>query len=148
MAIKITKRPATEADTEFARKTHHVAYHDVIVRQFGVFDEKIQDEFFVKSWKPETYEILLSEGVKVGYSSIEHLPDYIFVHGLVLSPEFQGRGIGSKILKEVIEEAKKKNIPIRLQVLKENQAQHLYRRLGFRDIGLTDTHIQMEFDPN
>lgn len=147
MGAQITKRIATETDTEFARKTHHEAYHDVIVRQFGNFDEKTQDDFFAKSWKPETHEILLSDGEEAGYCSVERFPGHIFVHELVLSPGFQGKGIGSKFLQELLEEAKGENIPVRLQVLKENQAQHLYRKLGFKDTVITDTHIQMEFNP-
>lgn len=145
MDNKITKRIATEADTEFARRTHHAAYHDVIVRQFGGFDEKIQDDFFAKSWTPENHEIVLDDGLQVGYCSIERLPDRIAIHELVLLPAFQGKGIGSKILREVLEEAKARSVPVRLQVLKENQAQHLYRTLGFKDSGFDDTHIQMEY---
>ena len=148
MKSSITRRIAIEVDTDFARKTHHAAYHDVIVRQFGNFDEKMQDDFFAKSWKLETHEILLNDGTEVGYCSIERFPDHIFAHELVLSPEFQGKGIGSQLLQGVIEEAKAKNIPARLQVLKENQAQYLYRNLGFKDTGATDTHIQMEFNPS
>ncbi len=147
MENEITKRIATEADTEFARKTHHAAYHDVVVRQFGNFDEKVQDDFFAESWKSKTHEILLNGNSETGYCSVEQLSDYIVVHELVLLPEFQRKGIGSKILREVMEEAKAKNIPVKLQVLKENQAQHLYRKLGFKDTGSTDTHIQMEFSP-
>jgi ribosomal protein S18 acetylase RimI-like enzyme len=144
---EIIKRPAQENDEVFARKTHHTAYHDVIVRQFGDFDEKMQDDFFDKSWKPKTHEILLSNQQEIGYCSIERFDDHIRVHELVLSTEFQGKGFGSKILTDLINEAKDKNVPIKLQVLKENQAQYLYRKLGFQDTSETDTHIQMEFNP-
>jgi GNAT superfamily N-acetyltransferase len=144
---QLTKRAATDADTEFARKTHHVSYHDVIVKQFGDFDEKVQDDFFAKSWKPETHQILLYGNDECGYFSHEVFDDHIFAHELVLLPAFQGKGIGSRVLQELMEEAKAKGLPLRLQVLKENKAQHLYRKLGFKDAGLTDTHILMEFDP-
>lgn len=144
----ITKRPATDADTEFAKNVHHTAYHDVIVRQFGSFDEKMQDDFFFKTWKPETHEIIISDGVDAGYFSIESFSDHIFAHELVLLPEFQGKGIGSKLLKEVLRKAKTNNIPVQLQVLKENSAQDLYRRLGFKETGSNATHIQMEFNPD
>ena len=148
MENQITRRAATENDTEFARRTHHAAYHDVIVRQFGSFDEKAQDEFFAKGWNPETHEVLLRGNSEVGYCSIERFPDHILAHELVLSPEFQGRGIGSKILGELLDEARAKHIPIKLQVLKENREQYLYRKLGFKDAGSTDTHIEMEFNPD
>jgi len=145
---KITKRIATALDTEFARDIHHKAYHDVIVRQFGSWNVNLQDEFFYNSWKPESHEIILNNHTSCGYCSIEHKPDHIYVHGLVISPDFQNRGIGSKILKELIEESKQKNIPIRLQVLKENHAHGLYRKLGFNDTNETDTHYEMECKSN
>ncbi|MEK7185507.1 MAG: GNAT family N-acetyltransferase [Patescibacteria group bacterium] len=147
MEFSITKRIATESDTEFARKVHHSAYHGVVVRQFGNWDEKIQDDFFAKSWKPETHEIIYFNGVACGYCCIEYKPDYIFASELVILPEFQGRGIGSEILNKLKQESEQKKIPIKLQVFKENQARHLYRRLGFKDVGSKGAHIEMELDP-
>ena len=145
--MNLTKHPLTRDDENLIRKIHHAAYHDVIVEQFGSWDEKVQDVFFGKSWKPETHEMILENNVPVGYVWIEHNKDHIFIHELVISPEFQGKGIGSQILKETIDEAKAKNIPVRLQVLKKNKAQNLYRRFGFKDTGTTDTHFEMELIP-
>jgi ribosomal protein S18 acetylase RimI-like enzyme len=146
--ITISRRQATDADTEFARTTHHAALRDLIVRQFGNFDEKMQDEFFAKSWKPETHEIIVNDDINVGYCCITHSPDHIFLSELILLPSAQGKGIGTKIINELIEESKAKNIPITLQVLKENQAQQLYRKMGFKDTETTSKHIQMEFSPS
>jgi ribosomal protein S18 acetylase RimI-like enzyme len=142
-------RKATEADTEFARKTHHKALHDVVVRQFGEgeWDEDEQDNFFAHSWSPETFEIIQSNGEDAGYCGISRHPDYISVDELIIAPEFQGKRIGSRILQEVINEARSKGVVVRLQVLKENKAQDLYRTLGFQDVGTTETHIQMELNP-
>jgi hypothetical protein len=46
--MQITKRPAENFDTEFVRHVHHLAYRDVVIRQYGAWDEKVQDEFFAK----------------------------------------------------------------------------------------------------
>ena len=43
---KITKRRAEATDAEFARSVHHRAYRDVVIRQYGMWDEKAQDDFF------------------------------------------------------------------------------------------------------
>jgi len=145
---KITKRSATEEDTDFARKAHHAAYHDVVVRQFGHFDEKEQDDFFDESWNKDPYEILLNNEEESGYCSIEYFPDHIFVHELVLLPEFQGKGIGSKVLKDIMDDARVKNIPIKLRVLKENRAQELYRKMGFEETETNDISIFMELRQN
>ena len=39
----LERRPATSSDTEFARISHHAAYRDVVRRQFGAWDEALQD---------------------------------------------------------------------------------------------------------
>lgn len=145
--LELNRRPAQEEDTEFARQAHHHAYHDVVVRQFGNWDEKAQDDFFNSAWKGSKHEIIYTNGKPCGYFSMDESDDSITLHELVLLPEFQGQGIGSKILNEVIEIAKAKNIPARLQVLKENKAAELYRKLGFKQTGETETHFQMEYNP-
>lgn len=94
------------------------------------------------------HEIILCDGVPCGYIFSEETDDLITFHELVILPEFQGRGIGTKILNEKIEKAKIKKIPARLQVLKANKAIDLYQRLGAETIGETETHLKMEFDPN
>src|SRR5690606_11155883 len=98
--LQSTKRPATERDADFVRRTHHVSYRDVITKQFGAFDEQAQDEFFARSWKPETHQILIFEEEECGYLSFEEFDDHIFLMNLVLLPAFQGKGIGSQILRD------------------------------------------------
>ncbi|MGI8636395.1 MAG: GNAT family N-acetyltransferase [Segetibacter sp.] len=47
-------------------------------------------------------------------------------------PEFQGRGIGSSILKELLDKAQSEQKRLELEVLRVNaDAQRLYKRLGF-----------------
>ena len=47
---RLTLRLATDADKAFARHVHHQAYHDVIVRQFGEWNEAEQDAYFDSTW--------------------------------------------------------------------------------------------------
>ena len=145
----ISKRPATAEDTGFARQVHHSGYHDTVVRQFGEWDEAMQDKFFDAAWNADPHEILMSDESDCGYCAIERHPDHIFLHELVVSDEFQGQGIGSKVLQELIDEAKAKEIPIKLQVLKENEgARRLYLKFGFKDTEITDMHYLMEYNPS
>jgi ribosomal protein S18 acetylase RimI-like enzyme len=58
-------------------------------------------------------------------------------------PEFQGRGLGTTILGDVIEHARMGRRPVSLQVLKVNPARRLYERLGFVISGESETHFQM-----
>lgn len=148
MEFSMTKRRATDADTDTARRIHHEAYHDVIIRQFGSWDEKLQDRFFDEDWNPSAFEVILIGDEVCGYSRVAREPDYMFIYELVLSPAVQNRGIGTNILEGVIKEARQNNVPIRLHVFKENRAQELYRKLGFRDLGSTGERVEMELRPS
>jgi GNAT superfamily N-acetyltransferase len=75
------------------------------------------------------------DGIEAGYISIEYFPDHIVAHELVLLPEFQGKGIGSKLLKEVLEEAKIKHIPVQLRVLKKILLRIYIEDLDLRILG-------------
>lgn len=146
MELNLSNRIATTEDTDSARDIHHRAYRETITKQYGSWDETMQDDFFNKEWNPEKYQIIFEGESICGYFSVENKEDYIFLKELVLSPEYQGKGIGSKIIEELFRESKEKNIPVKLQVMKVNPAQHLYRRLGFKDIEETETHYKMEFN--
>jgi ribosomal protein S18 acetylase RimI-like enzyme len=143
----IERRPAEDSDMEFARAIHHASYKDVVVEQFGGWDEEAQDRFFEAVWKKTPHEIVSCDGELCGYFSFQETDDAVELHELVLHPAFQGRGIGTRLLNDALEKAKTRNVPAKLQVLKHNAAADLYRRLGFVVVGETDTHLQMEFRP-
>ena len=141
----VSKRQATEADYEFVRSVHHRAYRDVVERVYGRCEESEQDRLFDAAWSPAVHEIILCDKKAAGYCAIDCLADEIFVRELVVDPEFQGRGIGTRIMKDVISEAAARKVPVRLQTHIVNRAAELYRRLGFREGGRTVTHILMEW---
>jgi GNAT superfamily N-acetyltransferase len=132
-----------QADFEFGRLVHHVAYRDVVTRQFGSWEENIQDGFFKEGWNLAPHKIILVDGVPAGVYSIAVHQDHIFFSELQILPGYQGHGIGTKIMKEQMQYAKSLGLPLRLQVLRENKAQELYLRLGFIITDTTDTHLKM-----
>ncbi len=145
--MTIELREARESDREFARRTHHAAYRDVVERQFGPWDEGQQDQFFGNAWDSTKTRVLVCDGVDRGYCVIEHRPGDIHLRELVIHPEHQRRGIGSGLLHRLQAEARAREVPIRLGTFHENRARRLYRRMGFRQIGATETHVLMEWRP-
>jgi len=134
-----------ERDFEFARHVHHTAYHDVVVRQFGSWNESMQDDFFKAAWREFPHYLMSRDGVVVGIVSYIELGNTIHVNEIQIVPHYQGQGIGTAFLTERIEEARHRKIPLTLQVLRENRAIELYRRLGFVPYAESDTHIKMEW---
>ena len=143
--MDVTRRPACEADTAFARTVHHRAYRAVVERQFGAWRDDDQERYFAGDWAPAYYEIVLCDGTACGYVCIEDRVQDIHVRELVLLPEYQGHGIGSTLLREVMDRARTRRVPVRLGTFHQNRALALYRRLGFREIGHTETQTLLEW---
>lgn len=134
-------RSATADDEEFARTTHHAAFRDVVVRQFGPWDEARQDGFFAAKWALGGTDIVELDGERCGFLLVDERDDVVLLSEIVLHPSFHGRGIGTELLRGIFERGK----PVRLQVLYENhRARALYERLGFVAIGDSGTHTVME----
>lgn len=146
--MRLTRRPARASDTNFARDVHHQAYRDVVERQFGRWNEAAQDRLFAADWEPAAFEIVEWEGTACGYLRVEDRADDIHVREIVLRPDFQGRGIGSALLREAIERARARGVPVRLGTFHQNRALALYRRLGFRETGRTANHVLLEWRPS
>ena len=62
--------------------------------------------------------------------------------------EWRSRGIGSAIVRDLMDQAKAARKPLRLQVLKLNtRARELYARLGLRVVSESSTHHLMTYVP-
>jgi ribosomal protein S18 acetylase RimI-like enzyme len=144
---RIALRPATAADTDFAREVHHQSYREVVERQFGPWDPVFQDRRFAEDWASATYSIILCDGEPCGYLCLEERADHLHVREIVIAPAFQGRGIGTALLRQVLRRAGERRLPVRLGTLRANRAAALYRRLGIREIGRTPTHLLFEWIP-
>lgn len=141
-SLGINRRPATAADEQFLRELHKAAYREVVVRQFGQWDDEFQAGLFSQKWIPERFEVLESDGRAIGCIRVDDQPEQMFLAEIQLLPDFQGRGIGSELIQGEIARARHLQKPLRLQVLKSNdRARALYERLGFRVCGTTDRHF-------
>jgi len=75
---------------------------------------------------------------------LENKKDEILLKEIEINPEFQNKGIGTYIIQNIINDAKKQTKPVILYVLKVNPAQKLYKELGFNIFKETDTHFIMK----
>ena len=142
--MDITLRPVRNEDKEFCRRVHHTALRDVVIRQFGQWDDTLQDNYFEKSWSSLSLEIIEVDSQATGTFSREIHPDYFAIAQIYLLPQFQKQGIGTRLLTEQLDKAQSLGLPVRLNVLLENRARKLYERLGFKVTVKTDIFYQME----
>ncbi|HWT01928.1 MAG TPA: GNAT family N-acetyltransferase [Pyrinomonadaceae bacterium] len=92
--------------------------------------------------------VILFNGRAVGRLLVVRGDEEFRLADIALLPEYRRAGIGTALVRELMEEAGRLGKPLRLQVEKPNaQALRLYERLGFATTGENDTHFQMEHRP-
>ena len=140
-----TLRPAGEADVVFLWHLRVAAMKEYVARTWG-WDEVFQRHYFREHLDLSRLEIIVVEDVSIGALSVEARAGVTFLANIEIVPEYQGQGIGSAIIRDRCDQARQKGEAVELQVLKVNPARRLYERLGFREVGETETHFRMRLD--
>lgn len=145
--MEITFRQIKAEDFEFLWRLHNAALKEYVARTWG-WNEALQREMFEREFKPDDGKIILADGADAGFFRVIEKKTETLLVSIRLLPEFQNKGIGAKIIKDLLEKSEKTEKPVTLQVLKINPAQNLYKRLGFEIVGETETHFWMKKDRN
>lgn len=126
-----TLRQATEQDLEFLYQLHVTTMREYITATWG-WHEAWQRDYFLQKWDPTPRQIIQVGGQDAGVVVVSWLADSIKLELIELQPEYQGRGIGTAVIRDIQQKAHDLCLPLTLHVLKANQAaQKLYLRLGF-----------------
>ena len=129
----------------FVYEVKKEAYRKYVEENFGKWDEEVQKEYFdkfINDVKDNAY-IIEYDNKDIGFYNGEVLENGDYEIGnICILPEYQGKGIGTKILEDISNQNKERNI--KLQYFKQNPVGELYRRLGFALVGETKYHYQME----
>jgi ribosomal protein S18 acetylase RimI-like enzyme len=146
-AIVWTLRPATADDRDFVVDVNRAAMGPYLEATFG-WDEAAQSAYFDRRFDASGGQVIQVGGVDVGELLVEERPRELFLVRLALLPDWQGRGIGSAIVRMLIARARELGSALALDVFKTNsRAAQLYESLGFVRTGETETDVSMRLDP-
>ncbi len=145
--IKHTFRPAQDSDREWVWETKKLCLSRYVKQALGEWDEEAQSARFQASFDPKEIQIISLTGHDVGYVAVDHRENEIQLFNIMILPDFQNKRLGTAIMDGLLAEAKQRQVPLQLQVLKVNPARSLYERLEFAVVGETDTHYQMRWSP-
>ena len=119
-------------------------------QHFATANIKLTNEQHLERIKEHYYDshIILRDRkpiglLKLGVVSLKNTTKSLHIRQLQILPQYQGQGIGSKVLAVVKKRALQLQLPITLNVLLKNPARGLYLRHGFQIEGKNKVEFQM-----
>lgn len=111
-----------------------VPWSDEERRSFLCMQHRAQHTDYHGRYPDASFDLVVLRAQAVGRLYLHRGDREHRVIDIAILPEFQGQGIGTRLLGGVLAGAQAAEVPVRLHVEDGNPAAGLYRRLGFIDI--------------
>jgi GNAT superfamily N-acetyltransferase len=123
-------RPAEPSDVEeIAELRAKVMRPDL--ERLGRYDEHRVRQRLRDSFSSQHTSVIVADGTFAGCVTVRPADDGRWLEHFYLAPNLQGRGLGSAVLRTLLEQIDAEAVPVRLNVLQGSPAQRLYERHGF-----------------
>jgi ribosomal protein S18 acetylase RimI-like enzyme len=103
-----------------------------------------QDAHYRNNYPGATLDVIVVDGRPAGRLYVHRGPSDIRIMDIALMPEFRGSGIGTGLLRGLMNEADASGLKLSIHVEMNNPARSLYDRLGFRPAGEQGIYVLME----
>ena len=143
--MQITLRPISKADFEFIYEVTRVTMQAYVEQTWGYWVDEEQRKIIYDSINLSTHQIIQLDGQDAGCLAFEIHPSHMQLTKLYVLPHIQRRGVGTFLVRQLINKAKARKIPLRLRVLTVNPARRLYEREGFIVQAQTKERFYMEY---
>jgi ribosomal protein S18 acetylase RimI-like enzyme len=130
LSLEITLRPARVADEAFLLELRK----NTMERYLESAGEPIDEETHLRRIRSHFSDakIICHAGAGIGLIKTHLSATEWAISQLQIAPALQGKGVGTEVIRQVIEQAVRDSLPVTLCVLRNNPAIRLYERLGFR----------------
>jgi GNAT superfamily N-acetyltransferase len=154
--VKISLRPARPNEEAFLFQVYastraiEMTWVDWTPEQKEAFlqmQSTAQLKHYRLNYPQAEYQIIEENGVAIGRLIVDRSKNPILLMDIALLPEYQGKGIGTTLIQNLMGEAARKNWPLCLHVETFNPAMRLYRRLGFVESGEMGIYHEMTWLP-
>lgn len=141
MVNAYTLRKAFSEDYELIYSIKKNSLGEYITQTWG-WDEELQRKMHENEMETENIYLIQMNNETIGTVGINEIHNEIIISRMYIVDKFQSKGVGSRIIKEIIKENSAKEI--KLGVLKVNtRAKKLYQRLGFEVYDDENEHYRM-----
>ena len=106
-----------------------------------------QRSWYEQQYPDASFDVVVVDGEPAGRLYVDRRGDAIDIVDIALLREFRGRGIGSGLLRQLLDEAAGAGKVASIHVERFNRARRLYDRLGFVVAEDKGIHLLMEWRP-
>jgi ribosomal protein S18 acetylase RimI-like enzyme len=151
--MSISLRAVTPDDMEFLYRVYSstrqeelapLQWTEAQLTAFLTMQFNAQHTYYQAEFPDANYQIVLWEGQPAGRLYLHRQERVLHIIDIALLPEFRNRGIGSRLLNDIIQQGNAENVPVSIYVEAFNPAQRLYQRLGFRKSKEEGLYFYME----
>ena len=137
---------ASASDDGWLEDLRRSVYQELFQATWGGWDEARHMRHFSECIERGHISIIEVDGVRVGMVQLFDDAGAVEVGEIQVLPRHQNRGVGTRVLMDIIADADQHLKCVRLSVgLKNDKAFRLYQRLGFRRVDQSETHNHMEY---
>jgi GNAT superfamily N-acetyltransferase len=147
----LERRPAVAADDAFLRELYATTRPDL-----AGWDEAAREAFIGiqvaaqrREWEAafpgSTDEVLLLDARPVGRLWVAWLPNACVLVDMILLPERRRGGLGTRVVADILAEADRRGVPVRVTVERTNAPSLAFcKRLGFVETDRDDVYVRLE----
>ncbi len=151
---KINFRRIRDEDSDFlallyastrAAEMNLVPWSDEQKQQFVEMQFRAQTLDYAEHYDMNQFFIIEHGGQPVGRLYLDRQPEDLCIIDITLLPELRGAGLGTVLLREMLDDAARSGITVSIHVEHFNPAMHLYERLGFKHVATNGVYHLMRW---
>lgn len=157
MNESLTFRPIVDDDASFLLRLYastrademaQVPWTDEQKDEFLQFQFHAQHVYYQEHFPEARFDVVLRAGEPIGRLYLDVRDDEHRLIDIALLPEARGKGLGSRIMRDILDAAVADGDKlVRIHVEQNNPAMRLYLRLGFEKIEEQGVYHLMEWRP-
>src|SRR5690242_3918468 len=102
----VALRPAASADSEYCFQLHKADMGAYVAAVWG-WDDQAQRDHHARAFTPGRWQIITVDGADAGMLDVEHRPTEVYLARIEIHPDHQGRGIGSRLVRDLLHQARR-----------------------------------------
>ena len=104
-------------------------------------------QLFRNGFVPQDYQVLEINHQIIGFMKVVPSKTEIYLAEIQIIKDYQKKGIGTRLIQSIMQQAQANNKILWLKVIKGNPAKKLYERLGFTEVRKSLHHAIMVKQP-